>query len=70
MADAALESLTLLPETQARARLGSIPIEFRILAPPYPAFGLGELRVLRVREHSGGVSLLAGYERYERPEIG
>jgi hypothetical protein len=70
MADATLESLTLLPETQARARLGSRAIEFRVLAPPFPAFGVGELRVLRVREHAGGVSVLAGYERYERPGLG
>jgi hypothetical protein len=70
MTDATLESLTLLPETQARALLGSRPIEFRVLVPPFLAFGAGELRVLRVREHAGGVSVLAGYERYERPEIG
>jgi hypothetical protein len=70
MADAPLETLTLLPESQARARLGSRAIEFRVLAPPFPAFGVGELRVLRVREHAGGISLLAGYERYERPQIG
>ena len=70
MADATLEGLTLLPETQARARLGSRASEFHVLVPPCPAFGAGELRVLRVREHPGGVSLLAGYERYERPELG
>jgi hypothetical protein len=68
MADATLESLTLIPETQARARLGARSIEFCLLKPPFPALGVGELRVLRVREHAGGVSLLAGYERYERPE--
>ena len=70
MTDATLESLTLLPETQARVLLGSRQIEFRVLAPQFLAFGAGELRVLRVREHAGGVSVLAGYERYERPEIG
>jgi hypothetical protein len=65
-----VEDLALLPWVQARALLGDRALRFRVLAPPYPALGLGALRALRVSalsgEHDGAWELVAGYERYER----
>ena len=58
----------LLAESEARRALGARPIAFRLLAPPYPALGVGALRVLRVVERGRQVELVAGYERYERVE--
>jgi hypothetical protein len=40
----------------------------RVLTPPYPAIGGGELRVLRVRETDDEpLDVVCGYERYRRP---
>ena len=65
-----IEDLTLLPWVQARRALGDRALRFRVLAPPYPALGLGTLRALRVSalsgEHDGAWELVAGYEGYER----
>ncbi len=65
-----VEDLALLPWLQARVLLGDRALRFRVLAPPYPALGLGTLRALRVSalsgEHDGAWELVAGYERYER----
>jgi hypothetical protein len=36
------------------------------LRPPFPALGVGVLRVLRVRDVGEATELVAGYERYER----
>ena len=41
--------LVLMPWIEARRRLGSREHRLRVLTPPYPALGGGELRVLRVR---------------------
>jgi hypothetical protein len=64
------EDLTLLPWVRARAALADRPLRFRVLAPPYPAIGLGTLRCLRVRPldgaGDGAFELTAGYEGYER----
>jgi hypothetical protein len=60
--------LTLLPEVAARAALADRSLVFRVLAPPYPALGVGTLRVLRVSERDGLSEIVAGYERYERLE--
>jgi hypothetical protein len=64
------DDFALLPWCQARALLGERPLRFRVLAPPYPAVGVGTLRALRVSalngEHDGAWELLAGYEGYER----
>ena len=54
-----------------RAALTERALVLRVLLPPYPALGVGVLRVLRVREESepGAAPLteiLAGYDRYER----
>jgi hypothetical protein len=62
------EALTLLPESDARRALAGSGLTLRVLAPPYPALGVGTLRVLRVRDHAGKVELIAGYDRYERLE--
>jgi hypothetical protein len=58
--------LTLLPEVDARRLLGDRPLTFRLLAPPYPALGVGSLRVLRLTDRDGRTELCAGYDRYER----
>ncbi len=60
--------LTLLPEVAARAALADRSLVLRVLAPPYPALGVGTLRVLRVREQGASSEIVAGYERYERLE--
>jgi hypothetical protein len=60
--------LVLLPWIEARRRLGSRAQQMRVLTPPYPAVGGGELRVLRVRETGGApLEVICGYERYRRP---
>ncbi len=66
--DHALEepSLALLPETEARERLADRPLDFRVLQPPFPALGVGVLRVLRVSERDDRTEIVAGYDRYER----
>ena len=59
-------SLVLLPEVEARRLLGGRCLRFTLLRPPFPALGVGELRVLRVTVESAATRLVAGYERYER----
>jgi hypothetical protein len=59
-------AVLLLPETEARALFTGRVLSWRLLRPPYPALGVGELRVLRVTESPGGTDIVAGYERYER----
>ena len=60
--------LVLMPWRDARRRLGERPHALRVLTPPYPAIGCGELRVLRVRDDGGStLDVLCGYERYRRP---
>ncbi len=56
----------LMPEVDARRALAGSALELRLLRPPYPALGLGRLRVLRVRAIGEGLEVLAGYEGYER----
>jgi len=53
-------------EPLARRALSDRPVRLRMLLPPYPAFGVGALRVLRVREREPYLEVVAGYERYER----
>jgi hypothetical protein len=61
------EALTLLPEVEARRRLDGAALTIAVLRPPYPALGVGALRVLRVREHAvNGLDLVVGYDNYER----
>ena len=59
-------SLWLLPEVDARALLARPRLTLSVLHPPYPAIGLGVLRVLRVRERGDVTEVVAGYEGYER----
>ncbi len=59
-------ALALLPETEARILLRDRVLVWKLLRPPYPALGIGELRVLRIREEDERIELIAGYERYER----
>ncbi len=63
---AGASSLALLPECEARALLGGRPLRLHVLRPPYPALGVGVLRVLRVAERDTWREIVAGYERYER----
>lgn len=63
--------LVLAPEVEARAQLGGIVLGERIILPPYPALGLGRLRVLRIDvskkdEEEERTVLVCGYEGYER----
>jgi hypothetical protein len=61
------ETLTMLPEVEARRRLPGVAATFAVLRPPYPALGVGVLRILRVRELSEQpLELTAGYDAYER----
>jgi hypothetical protein len=60
----------MLPEVDARALLGNRNLALRILRPPYPAVGVGTLRVLRVIEREGRTEIVAGYDGYERLEAG
>jgi hypothetical protein len=58
--------LTLMPWVEARRHIRGAHV-LHVLTPPYPAVGVGELRVLRVREHgSEPLDVLCGYERYQR----
>ena len=59
-------SLVLLPEREVRGLLRESDMSLRMLRPPYPALGIGVLRVLRVRTEGAAIELVAGYERYER----
>ncbi len=60
----------MLPWRRALAKLGDRPVRFRVLAPPFPAAGVGVLRALRVGAlegaHDGAWELLAGYDGYQR----
>ncbi len=64
------DDLVMLPWREALRAFANRPLRFRVLAPPYAAFGLGVLRALRVGplagEHDGAWELVAGYEGYER----
>jgi len=66
----ALEELTLVSEVDARRAIGAEHrIALRVLRPPYPAIGVGTLRVLRVRERDdASYEITAGYDNYHRIE--
>ena len=59
-------SLVLLPEIEARATLAGRTLSWRLLRPPYPALGVGSLRVLRIVPCGDVTEIVAGYDRYER----
>jgi hypothetical protein len=59
-------SLVLLPEIEARALLAGRSLSWRLLRPPYPALGVGSLRVLRIALRGATTEIVAGYDRYER----
>jgi hypothetical protein len=63
-----LAELTLIPEVLARRELADRALRLHVLRPPYPALGVGTLRVLRIHESaaSSALELTVGYERYER----
>lgn len=66
LSEGAPESLTLLPEHRVRAALADRVLSLRLLLPPFPALGVGELRLLRIRDCGDTTEILAGYDRYER----
>jgi len=59
------DALTLLTDVEVRRALAERALRFTLLAPPFPALGVGALRVLRIVESPGKADLVAGYERYE-----
>jgi hypothetical protein len=62
-------ALVMLPEVEARALLAPRALGFRLLRPPYPAIGIGTLRVLRIAERDGRTELVAGYDGYRRIDV-
>ena len=66
----AVEDLVMLPWTAVRSALADRALRVRLLAPPYPALGVGALRCLRLvplhGRHDGAWELMIGYDRYER----
>jgi len=58
--------LILSGEVEARAALALRTLALRLLAPPYPALGLGRLRVLRLHERGATTEILCSYEGYAR----
>lgn len=58
--------LVLAGEVDARAALAGRALSLRLLTPPYPAVGLGRLRVLRLHEREGQTEMLCSYEGYAR----
>ena len=60
--------LILAPEPLARAALAGRVLSLRLLTPPYPALGLGRLRLVRLHERSGVTEMLCSYEGYARIE--
>jgi hypothetical protein len=61
------ETLTMLPHVQARRLLADTAHTLLVLRPPYPALGVGALRVLRVRElPAAPLEVTVGYDNYER----
>lgn len=58
--------LLLVPYTRAIELLADRDITLTILAPPYPAAGLGPLRVVRADDDGAVVRLTATYDDYER----
>ena len=65
-----LEDLVMMPWTQARTALAGHSLRLRLVTPPYPAAGVGALRLLRVAvlsgAHNGAYELTCGYDGYER----
>ncbi len=59
-------AFALLDEFSVRAALRDRDVRLRLLVPPFPALGVGTLRVLRVKELETTVEVIAGYDRYER----
>jgi len=59
----------LLPFREALRSLAhahGCPITVVVVTPPFPSAGTGPLRVVRVGEHPGGVTLCGAYEGYVR----
>jgi hypothetical protein len=60
--------LVLMPEPLARAALAGRTLSLRLLTPPYPALGLGRLRLVRLHERGTITEMLCSYEGYARIE--
>lgn len=56
--------------TDALPRLRERDVRVRVLMPPYASAGIGALRVVRVAEHAGAISLDVTYERYQLRRTG
>lgn len=55
-----------MPLRDAGSLLRGERLSLRVLRPPFPALGLGTLRVLRVRDRGSATEITAGYDGYER----
>jgi hypothetical protein len=60
------EELLMLPYRQALERIGAGDVHLKVIAPPYPALGVGTLHVVRVTHDDKKTVLDATYDDYER----
>lgn len=60
------EELLMLPYQRALERIGAGDVHLSVIAPPYPALGVGALHVVRVTRDGTKVVLEATYDDYER----
>jgi hypothetical protein len=60
------EELLLVPYTRAIELLKGRDVRLRVITPPYPALGIGPLRVVRVVDEGTTVELEATYDDFER----
>jgi hypothetical protein len=60
------EELLMLPYTQALERIGDGDVHLKVITPPYPALGVGNLHTVRVSHDDGKTVLEATYDDYER----
>ena len=60
------EKLALLPYSRALEELAGRDVRVTLVTPPYPCMGVGELRVVRVHDDGGTVTLDLSYESFER----
>ncbi|HXW52436.1 MAG TPA: hypothetical protein VEJ41_10630 [Candidatus Acidoferrales bacterium] len=60
------EELLLLPYLRALELLGGRDVHLNVVTPPYPALGIGNLHVVRVRHEGESIVLETSYDDYER----
>ncbi len=60
------EELLLLPYVRALEIIGDGDVHLSVITPPYPALGVGTLRVVRVKRDGQTIRLETSYDDYER----